>query len=154
MKTDYYIFIDGSCFNSPGVNTAGWVAIMTASPNPTKEDILLQKSGTLQNATNNQAEWAAMLGAMQLILESEADALFTICSDSELIVNQATEVYNVRDKDLRRFYAAFKQLKIRVEEDTKALYSINWISRKYNKLADKLSKENNPYFNKKNERIT
>lgn len=141
------IYVDGSCFNMPGMNTAGYAAIISDKHNPEKdEDVLEAISGWFSEATNNKAEWAAMVAAAMLMNEwgkIYPDAIFNVYGDSQLVVQQALRVFRVRNIGLmpysRAFFAVMRHVRVK--------HAILWVPRKMNKLADIYSKKANPYHN-------
>ncbi len=156
MNNDnFYVFCDGSCYNEPGKNTAGWAAVITKENPLEKEHIIEVKKGWFENGTNNQAEWQALIGGLFLVGKYSTffpDAKFTMISDSELIINQAKGVYRVRNEELQKLHRQFQRV-MRVLKRQGVVISFKWVRRQENKVADYLSKRVNPYYkNKKLER--
>ena len=146
----FYVFADGSCYNDPEHNTAGYAACLAKTRHPeTLEEIYHISKGWFLDGTNNQAEWAGFNAALRIVEEWQKKyptAEFIILSDSQLIISQALGIYEVRNKSLLPFYAEFK---IIVEALDMNHVGFKWIPRTQNILADKLSKDVNPYFIKK-----
>lgn len=148
---EYFIFCDGSCYNQPGKNSTGYAAVMTDRMFPTFDNILNHWTGTKAIGTNNTAEWDALILGMRLMIAHNliSDSLdsYHIFTDSDLIVHQANGDWRVKKSTLWPYYKEFKELRKQVRK-YRISFSIKWISRKQNKLADHYSREANPYYNK------
>lgn len=90
------IYTDGASRGNPG--NAAWAYIIL------QNDVIVKKdSGYCEFATNNQAEYTAVIHA----LADAADEGFrdiTLYSDSQLIIRQLRGEYKVRDRCLRHLY--------------------------------------------------
>jgi len=147
---EFFIFCDGSCYNSPGKNSVGYAAVLTDHMFPTFDNILDKQLGSYLEGTNNEAEWAALVAGMELMLKHNKIihkyVSYHIFTDSNLIVNQANGNYKIRKKNLFPYVAEYKEL-LKQARSCRISFSIKWISRKQNKIADYYSKCANPYFN-------
>ena len=152
MNNDnFYVFCDGSCYNEPGKNTAGWAAVITKENPLEKEHIIEVKEGWFEDGTNNQAEWQALIGGLFLVGKYSTffpDVKFTMISDSELIINQAKGIYRVRNEELQKLHRQFQSI-MRVLKRQGVVISFKWVRRQENKVADYLSKRINPYYKTK-----
>lgn len=152
MSNDiFYVFCDGSCYNEPGKNTAGWAAVLTKENPLEKEHIIEVKKGWFENGTNNQAEWHALIGGLFLVGKYSTffpSAEFILISDSELIINQAKGVYRVRNEELQKLHRKFQSI-MRIFRRQKIWIKFKWVRRQENKVADYLSKRINPYYKDK-----
>jgi ribonuclease HI len=83
--------------------------------------------------TNNQAEYRAVIAALEKALELGADSV-ELNSDSELIVRQIKGQYRVKKMTLRPLYENVMQLKSRF-----ASFKIRHVQRERNWEADKLA---------------
>lgn len=93
MAVRFRAAVDGGARGNPG--PAAWgVAILDASG-----AYLEGRAGFLGRATNNVAEYHALLAALDLAAESGADEV-ELRADSELIVRQVEGRYRVRHPDL------------------------------------------------------
>lgn len=99
------IFIDGASRGNPGRSAIG-VALYDPEGQPLKEI-----GFEIGITTNNIAEYTALLyglGETLLYLHNlpiKTDGLeLTIYSDSELLINQMTGRYQVKNEDIKRFY--------------------------------------------------
>lgn len=88
---------DGACRGNPGPASIG-VSIEDAAGRE-----IATASEAIGRATNNVAEYRALLKAISLLTELEANRV-EFLMDSELIVRQMKGQYRVRDAKLRRLY--------------------------------------------------
>jgi len=86
--------VDGGARGNPGP-----AAIAAVATNP-DGDILAERSEAIGEATNNVAEYRAMLLGIELARELKADEVELI-GDSELIVRQVQGKYRVKQDHLR-----------------------------------------------------
>lgn len=123
------IHSDGGARGNPG--PAGIGAILQAE----NGEILASVSQYLGVATNNQAEYKALIAALekaQLLGAQELDCFL----DSELIVKQINREYKVKNKDLAPLFLQVNNLLSKFKK-----YSFNHIAREHNKEADRLANE-------------
>jgi len=120
------IHVDGGARGNPGPAAAG-VVIMDA------EKTVLHEAGIfLGEATNNVAEYRALLAGMQAAERLGATEV-EILSDSQLLVRQMQGLYRVKSDNLRSLHDEALLLQGRF-----ARCSFRHISREENKHADKL----------------
>ncbi len=123
------IFTDGGARGNPGPAAIGIVIT------DDKGKILAKQSEFIGRATNNQAEYNALIKGLELAKELKPDEV--ICYlDSELVVKQMRQEYKVKDKDLQPLFikawnAAMILKKVKFQH----------ITRDLNKKADKLLNE-------------
>jgi ribonuclease HI len=91
-------------------------------------------SEQLPGATNNEAEYQALVHALNLACQLNIHDL-KIYSDSELIVRQINGSYKVKNERMKRYHA--QVMKMLSEMNS---WSIKHIPRTKNKVADRLSK--------------
>ncbi len=124
MKT--IIYTDGGSRGNPGPSATGIVI----------EDeygkILKEYSHYLGEATNNQAEYEAVIFALQKAKQLKIKEL-EIKTDSELIGKQLLGKYKIKDLNLQPLF--IKAWNLRLDYDK---VDIKIISREQNKKADKL----------------
>lgn len=119
------IFIDGASRGNPG--PAAWAAVIEAG------GATETQGEYLGFATNNQAEYHALIGALEYALASfPEDAHIVVKCDSELVVKQMSGEYRVKDKELRQLHARAKELQAKLEG-----LSIVHVPREENTAADK-----------------
>lgn len=135
------IYIDGACRGNPGPCGIGAIA---KDGNKTVFEI----SEYIGNATNNIAEYFALIRALEEILIKGIKRCIFIC-DSQLVVEQINGNYKVKDETLKILHRHAKKLIAKLDE-----FSIKHAERSANKTADKLAnqgidnqyKENLPLF--------
>jgi ribonuclease HI len=86
--------------------------------------------------TNNQAEYAALLHALTLLVEEEDVEKVLVYADSELMVKQMKGLYEVKDTKIRVLYDKIIKLLLNFKE-----FAIIHIPREQNKVADGLVNE-------------
>ncbi|MHB8858340.1 MAG: Nif3-like dinuclear metal center hexameric protein [Thermoleophilia bacterium] len=122
----HHLHVDGGSRGNPG--PAG-IGVVLAGPDGEVVDTLANYIG---KATNNIAEYQAMVSGLELALERGINRL-AIFSDSELIVRQLEGAYKVKNEGLRPYYQEAKSLLSRLEE-----YEMKSIPREANAHADEL----------------
>ncbi len=90
-------------------------------------------SQSIGQATNNQAEYRAIIAALEEVLSLGA-ANIELNSDSELVVKQVKGQYRVRKEALKPLYQRVKQLQGSLKG-----FKIKHIPRQQNREADKLA---------------
>jgi ribonuclease HI len=117
--------IDGASRGNPG--PAAYAVILRVPGKPA-----IEEAETLGTATNNVAEYTALLRALELAAEHGAKAL-AVFSDSELLVKQMNGEYRVKSPDLQDLYAEAKALRAKFDRVTLA-----HVRREQNADADRL----------------
>jgi ribonuclease HI len=120
------IYTDGGARGNPGPAAAG--AVILADDGR----VLVEISEYLGVATNNVAEYRALLLALQRAIDEgcrEAD----ICMDSELIVRQLNGQYRVKDAKIIPLHAKARHLLRQFD-----VANLTHVRREQNQLADKL----------------
>lgn len=127
------VFTDGASRGNPGPSAIGIVAY-AGSKDDIRENtpILFEYSQKIGIATNNIAEWQALLKGLQLCLKHKIQSP-KFYLDSELVVKQLTKIYKVKDKKLKSFYQEAIALNIKIDA---AFFHIR---REQNKKADALA---------------
>ncbi|HRV75991.1 MAG: ribonuclease HI family protein [Candidatus Nomurabacteria bacterium] len=116
---------DGGSRGNPGPSASGFVIQDTLS-----ERVLETGGKFLGITTNNQAEYRAVLFALERAKELEVEEIeFRL--DSLLVVNQMKGIYKVKNKDLAVVYEQIKKL---MSEFKKVEFT--HVLREFNKLAD------------------
>lgn len=121
------VHIDGGSRGNPGPAAAG-VVIRDADGVP-----FLEAGYFLGRLTNNQAEYRALLLALDSLQQLDVDEV-TIFSDSELMVRQVTGVYRVKSADLKPLHAQAQRSLLGL-----ASWQIRHVMREGNKRADQLA---------------
>ena len=103
------IHTDGAARGNPGPAGAGWV-VETADG-----ELVEEGCAYLGDLTNNQAEYEALLHALEAIAP-DAETILDVHADSELMVRQLNGQYRVKNADLRpRFERASRALELAAE---------------------------------------
>jgi len=126
------VYTDGAARGNPGEAGIGIVIY------DEKENIIKTWNEYIGKATNNQAEYLALIKSLDLLKELKESVqidLVEFFADSELMVKQLRLEYKVKDEGLKTLFKKFNVLM----NDLKIPYKINHIERKLNKEADKLA---------------
>ncbi len=94
---------DGASRGNPGESGIGFIL---KDENGT---VLYSGSGYIGKATNNVAEYEALLACLAKARELQCSALI-VHSDSELMVRQLLGQYRVKDKNLQQYFLKAQQL--------------------------------------------
>ena len=123
------LFTDGGARGNPGPAAYGFVL--------EAEDgtVLAAHGEAIGTATNNVAEYSALLAGLRRAAELGVDEL-EVVSDSELMVKQMTGVYRVKNEALR-------DLSLEAARLARALPRVTYthVRREHNELADRLVNE-------------
>ncbi len=125
--TELFIYVDGASSGNPGPAGIG-VAIYNQN-----KDLIDKISESIGNATNNVAEYMAMMKALKYALSKNTKNV-TIFSDSELVVKQLNGEYLIKNTALKDL--VFKIAKL-IEKFSKV--KIIHVPREKNELANKLA---------------
>ena len=125
----HVVHIDGGARGNPG--PAGWGAIVRTSTG----EIAVELMGALPHATNNVAEYSALLAALEWCAAHGAAAVH-VRSDSLLLVQQMRGVYKVKSEGLKSLYGQARLLASRIGTVT-----FEHIRRELNAEADKLANQ-------------
>lgn len=122
------IYTDGAARGNPGPAGAGAI-LRDAETRATVAEI----AEPLGHATNNVAEWTAVLLALEEAQRLGATHV-DLRMDSQLVARQITGVYRVKHADLQPIHAAVMRLLRGLEG-----YTVGHVPRELNKDADRLS---------------
>ncbi len=129
MAKNLIIYTDGGARGNPGPAGIGAIAYDEQG----REVFRLAKF--LGLATNNQAEYQAVLAALQKAKQIGAQNL-QIFMDSELVVKQLNREYKVKNKDLAPLFVKIYNLTFSFKN-----VKFSHIPREQNKQADKLANQ-------------
>ena len=122
------IYIDGASKGNPGPSGIGVVICKDG-------DTIKNISSYIGNATNNVAEYSALIYALQEALILKAENI-KINTDSQLLYRQIKKIYKVKNPNILGLYNQVLHLMSAFKE-----VSINFIAREGNKGADKLANQ-------------
>jgi ribonuclease HI len=122
------IYTDGAARGNPGPAAFAYVIERNGAPP-------IEEKGTLGRATNNVAEYTALVRVLEHAARLGARRL-VIHSDSELLVKQMNGEYQVKSEDLRALFEQAKAMARRFEAVT-----IRHVRRGQNSRADRLCNE-------------
>jgi probable phosphoglycerate mutase len=123
------LFTDGGARGNPGPAAYGYVLESEDG------DVLAAHGEAIGTATNNVAEYRALIAGLKKALELGADEL-EVVSDSELLVKQMRGEYKVKN-------AALRDLSLQAATLARELGSVTYtaVRREHNELADQLVNE-------------
>jgi ribonuclease HI len=121
--------VDGGARGNPGP------AAIAAVVQDADGQVLQEKGETIGRATNNVAEYRALLLGIELAAALGANEL-ELVGDSELIVRQVEGKYKVKDAALRDLHAEVKRAL-----EPFSHWSIRHVRREHNAEADRLVNE-------------
>ena len=119
--------VDGACRGNPG--PAGIGALLTDGAGR----VVAQVSEYLGEATNNVAEFCALIAALEEAQRAGA-ASVAVLTDSELLARQVTGLYRVKDKQLQWLHALILRLARGFQK-----FEIRHVPREENRQADRLA---------------
>jgi len=131
-KSQLYVFCDGGARGNPGPAATGFII------KDSRGKILVQKGNYIGPATNNVAEYQAVIGALQWLGgqfdkgKLDNDSIVNFFLDSKLAVNQLNGFYKIKNKNLQKLVITIKKL----EKKLAAPVIYRHVSREKNYLAD------------------
>lgn len=126
MSVSLTVNVDGGARGNPGPAAVGAVV------RDADGRVLAEEGRQIGKATNNVAEYRALLLGIELARQHGADRLEMI-GDSELIVRQVKGEYKVKDPALRELHG-----EVRAALEDFASWSIRHVRREHNAEADRL----------------
>ena len=123
-----HAFTDGASRGNPGVSGIGLLVRNEAG------DTVLEEHGYIGTATNNIAEYAALVVLLKRARKWQCSRLL-VHSDSELMVRQVNGQYRVRDETLRKYHTQVMKLLAGSPFPVQVLH----VSRQENRHADRLA---------------
>jgi ribonuclease HI len=121
------VYIDGCAKGNPGPAGAGFVV------ENLQGELIEEKSVALGDATNNEAEYRALILAMEHCLKMKMKAGY-FYTDSELLANQLNGIYRIKSANLARL--AERVDKLREKFDS---FQLAHVPRELNARADRLA---------------
>ncbi|MBA4394541.1 MAG: ribonuclease H [Desulfobacca sp.] len=126
---NWHLYTDGASKGNPGPAGAGWMLVND------QDSDLVKDSKFLGEATNNEAEYQALILGLQNA-QSLGIREIKIYMDSELLVRQLTGLYRVKNPRLMIYYQQVRDLLKKFSN-----YAINHIPREQNREADAMANE-------------
>ncbi len=126
MDSGIVVYIDGASRGNPGDAGCG-VVVYGVGKEP------MRFSKYLGHATNNVAEYNALIFALEKLIELDIKKI-QILSDSQLLVSQVNGDYAVKDTNLRKLFRVYLGLMVKFDSIT-----VKHIPRELNREADKLA---------------
>lgn len=123
-----HAYFDGASRGNPGPASVGWVLV-------TDDGIVADGGERIGTATNNQAEYRALLRVLEVARDYGFDEV-RLRGDSELIVKQVRGEWDTNDPDLREYRIDARELLMGFDE-----WSIEHVPREINARADELANE-------------
>jgi ribonuclease HI len=103
------VFSDGGARGNPGPAAAAFIVLSENG------QVLTTNSRYLGLRTNNQAEYEALIAALESAVALHAEEV--ICHlDSELVVKQVTREYSVKNSELRKLWRKVQELSRRFKK--------------------------------------
>ena len=127
-RKEYFVLcVDGASKGNPGHSGIGFLIYNETG------DIIAKEARYIGETTNNVAEYTAVIYALKKAIDLDAESV-EIRSDSELIIKQLNNEYQVRSNRLKPLYYKVRNLLSKL-----TTFSVVKIPRERNKLADKLA---------------
>lgn len=124
------VFADGGARGNPGPAAIGFVI------KDSKGKVLVEQGKFIGKATNNMAEYQAVIEALKWIIAKRRSSVSAVqfFLDSQLVVNQLSGIFKIKNFKLRNLIVEVRQL----ERDLGGNVSYHFIPRGKNKKADSL----------------
>jgi len=127
LEQEWLVMVDGAARGNPG--PAGCGAVICDD----KGAVVRELSRYLGHATNNVAEYEALVMGLEALIELKRKRI-VVQSDSQLLVRQLNGEYRVKDEKLRLHYQRATGL---LRQFTS--YRIVHVRRELNRAADRLA---------------
>ena len=122
---EFIIEADGGSRGNPGPAGSGAVII-----DATSGDVIVEIAKFIGIATNNVAEYTALLTALEVCKDLDPNAQVSVRMDSKLVIEQMAGRWQIKHADMRQLAAAVRELSVgRVK-------AYQWIPREENSRAD------------------
>lgn len=131
MSASFVVKSDGGARGNPGPAGIGVVI-------ENNGQVVAELSEYLGAMTNNQAEYRALIAALEKVLELGGQGSRVECVlDSELVVQQLAGSYRVKHQDLKPLYQRLQEL----VNELGGLVSFRAVPRQDNRHADQLANQ-------------
>lgn len=131
--SDLTIYTDGGARGNPGPAASSFVVVKSGA-------VVYKESKFLGKKTNNQAEYEAVILALNWLIKNSKiheNKIINFYLDSELVVRQLTGAYKIKSKTIHTLFELAKEIMSKIEG--KIFFTA--VKREKNKLADKLVNE-------------
>lgn len=128
MSMPHVLHCDGAARGNPGPAAIGAVVFA-----PGKLEPVAVVSEAIGRATNNEAEYRALLAGLQAALDAGVSDLL-VRLDSELLVQQVTGAYRVKAANLKPYFDQVRRLMVRF-----TAVRFEHVPRERNSVADDLA---------------
>lgn len=129
------VFTDGASRGNPGQASVGFVVKDSLTG-----VILHEKGEVIGKATNNVAEYAAVLKSLEYIKKyfkkDKKDLEIEVITDSQLIAKQLSGLFKIKNPNLAKLFEQVKSLEMEL-----GFVSYENVPRSQNTLADKLANQ-------------
>ncbi len=125
----WHVHVDGASSGNPGKSGAGIVV------RDDRGEVLFTRGIYLGEMTNNMAEYEALVRALTSAAQHSVKDI-TVYTDSQLVANQVTGVYKIKNMTLFAYVRRVKEIVSNFEH-----FTIQYIPREQNREADKLAKD-------------
>ena len=126
-----HVYTDGACRGNPGRSAIGIVFL------DSKQNLIAEYKECIGNQTNNEAEYAAIIKALELAT-AYCRRHLSVFSDSELVINHINGRYALKADNLRPLFYLVKDRERAFE---KVIYNNCPRDHKHAKHADRLANE-------------
>ena len=123
-----HVYFDGASRGNPGPAAIGWLIV-------TGDGIVAEGGETIGRATNNLAEYEALIAALEAAGDYGYDEVH-VRGDSELIVKQVRGEYDTNNPELREKRVTVRELLRAFDE-----WTLEYVPREVNERADELANE-------------
>jgi len=123
-----HVYFDGASRGNPGPAAVGWVLV-------SGDGIVAENGERIGRATNNQAEYEALIAALEAAAGFGFDEA-EIRGDSQLIVKQVKGAWNTNDPELREKRVRVRELLERFDD-----WTLTHVPREVNDRADELAND-------------
>ena len=111
MPKQLLIFSDGGARGNPGPAATGYIILSENG------QVLTANSRYLGSRTNNQAEYEALIAALESAAKLHAEEL-TCHLDSQLVTKQVTGEYRVKNPELKQLWLKVQELRRNFQKTT------------------------------------
>ncbi len=123
-----HVYFDGACRGNPGPAAVGWAIV-------TSDGIVAEGGETVGRTTNNQAEYEALIRALEAARDYGLDEV-DVRGDSQLIVKQVRGEWNANDPELKEYRVRVRSLLEGFDS-----WTLEHVPREVNERADELANE-------------